>query len=58
MPRNDQPDIVLLERDNRNIKQPHNDPLVIMLRVEKFDINRVLIDNKSSADIIYLLAFQ
>ena len=58
MPRNDQPDIVFSERDNRNIKQPHNDPLVIMLRVEKFDINRVLIDNKSSADIIYLLAFQ
>ena len=29
-----------------------------MLRVEEFNIHRVLIDNGSSANIIYLLAFQ
>ena len=29
-----------------------------MLRVEEFNIHCVLIDNGSSADIIYLLAFQ
>ena len=57
MPRNDKPDIVFSERDGRGIRQPHDDPLVIMLKVEEFNIHQVLIDNKSSADIIYLLVF-
>ena len=58
MPRNDELDIVFLERDGRGIRQPHDDPLVIMLRVEEFNIHWVLIDNGSLADIIYLPAFQ
>ena len=58
MPRNDELDIVFSERDGCSIRQPHNDPLVIMLRVEEFNIHRVLIDNGSSADIIYLPVFQ
>ena len=33
-------------------------PFVIMLRVEEFNIHRVLIDNRSLVDIMYLLAFQ
>ena len=57
MPKNDEPNIVFLERDYRNIKQPHDDPLVIMLRIEEFNIHHVLIDNGSSTDIIYLLEF-
>ena len=39
MLRNDEPNIVFLERDDRGIRQPHNDPLVIMLRVEEFNIH-------------------
>ncbi|XP_075640496.1 uncharacterized protein LOC142612268 [Castanea sativa] len=58
MPRNDEPDIVFLQRDSRGIRQPHDDPLVIMLKVEEFNIHQVLIDNGSSANIIYLPAFQ
>ena len=58
MPKNDKPDIVFSERDSRDIRQTNNDPLVIMLRVEEFNIHRVHIDNGSSADIIYLPAFQ
>ena len=58
MPRNDEPDIVFLERDGHGIRQPYDDPLVIMLRVEEFNIHRMLIDNRSSIDIIYLPAFQ
>ena len=58
MPKNDEPDIVFLETDRRNIRQPHDDPLVIMIKVKEFNIHRVLIDNRSSADIIYLPAFQ
>ena len=40
------------------MKQPHDDPLVIMLRIEGFNTRRILVDNDSSADIIYLSAFQ
>ena len=58
MPRNDEPDIVFLKRDGCGIWQPHEDPLVIMLRVEEFNIYHVLIDNGSLVDIIYLPAFQ
>ena len=58
MPRNDKYDIIFLERDGRGIRQPHDDPLVIMLKVEEFNIHRVLINNESSADIIYLPVIQ
>ena len=57
-PRNDEPNIVFSERDDHGIRQPHDDPLVIILRVEEFHIHQVLVDNKSSANIIYLPAFQ
>ena len=46
------------EEDARGVKQPHVDPLVIMLMVEGFNTKRVLVDNGSSADIIYFSAFQ
>ena len=46
------------EGDARGVKQPHNDPLVIILNIEGFNIKRILMDNGSSADIIYLPAFQ
>ena len=58
MLKNDEPDIVFLERDDRDIRQPHNDPLIIILRVEEFNIHRMLINNRSLADIIFLPAFQ
>ena len=40
------------------VKQPHNGPLVIMLNIEGFNTKRILVDNGSSADIIYFPAFQ
>ena len=46
------------EEDAKGVKQPHNDPLVIMLTIEGFNTKRILVDNGSSADIIYLPAFQ
>ena len=58
MSKNDEPDIVFSERDSHSIRQPHNDSLVIMLKVEEFNIHRVFINNKILADIIYLPAFQ
>ena len=50
--------MLFLEEDARGVKQPYNDPLVIMLMIEGFNTKRVLIDNGSSTDIIYLSAFQ
>ena len=46
------------EEDVRGVKQPHYNPLVIMVMIEGFNTKRVLVDNGSSADIIYLPAFQ
>ena len=46
------------EEDARGVKQPHDDPLVIMVMIEGFNARRVLVDNGSLADIIYLSAFQ
>ena len=40
------------------MKQPHDDPLVIMLTIEGFNTQRILLDNGSFADIIYLSTFQ
>ena len=51
-------DMLFSEEDVRGVKQPHDDPLVIMLMIEGFNTRRVLVDNGSSADIIYLSAFQ
>ena len=51
-------DMSFNEADAKGVRQPHNDPLVIMLTIEGFNTKRVLVDNGSSADIIYLPAFQ
>ena len=51
-------DMSFNEADARGVKQPHNDPLAIMLNIEGFNTKRILVDNGSSADIIYLPAFQ
>ena len=42
----------------KGVKQPHNDLLVIMLNIEGFNTKRILVDNGSSANIIYLSAFR
>ena len=51
-------DILFLEEDARGVKQLHDNPLVIMLMIEGFNIRRVLIDNDSSTNIIYFSTFQ
>ena len=40
------------------MKQPHDDPLVIMLTIEGFNTRRILVNNGSSVEIIYLSTFQ
>ena len=53
----DEPDIIFSGKDAQGVKQPHYDPLVILLKIENFNLHRVLIDNGSSIDIIYLPTF-
>ena len=36
----------------------HNDPLVIMLTIEGYNTRRVLMDNGSSANVMYMTTFQ
>ncbi|XP_030925477.1 uncharacterized protein LOC115952442 [Quercus lobata] len=51
-------DMYFSKEDARGIKQPHDDPLIIMTMIEGFNTRRVLVDSGSSADIIYLPVFQ
>ena len=51
-------DMTFSEADVRGVRQPHNDPLVIMLNIEGFNTKRILLDNGNSADIIYFPTFQ
>uniref|UniRef100_A0A2N9FTW6 Uncharacterized protein n=1 Tax=Fagus sylvatica TaxID=28930 RepID=A0A2N9FTW6_FAGSY len=46
------------EDDARGIHQPHDNALVVTMTIASFITRRVLIDNRSSADIIYLPTYQ
>lgn len=50
--------MVFSEEDANGVKQPHKDPLVIILMIEGFKTRHVSVDNGSFANIIYLSAFQ
>uniref|UniRef100_A0A2N9GHD1 Reverse transcriptase domain-containing protein n=1 Tax=Fagus sylvatica TaxID=28930 RepID=A0A2N9GHD1_FAGSY len=50
--------ITFAEEDARKVFHPHDDALVVTLEIAGYSTRRVLIDNGSSADIIYLTAFQ
>ncbi|XP_075658918.1 uncharacterized protein LOC142628762 [Castanea sativa] len=51
-------DMFFFKEDARGVKQPHDDPLVIMLTIEEFNTKKILVDNGSFVDINYLSAFQ
>ena len=39
--------------DLRDVQLPHNDPLAVRLSIRNFDIKRVLIDQRSFAEVMY-----
>ncbi|GAV62906.1 hypothetical protein CFOL_v3_06428, partial [Cephalotus follicularis] len=49
--------ITFSEADYEGVRLPHDDPVVVTLLVELFTMKRILIDNGSSADILYKHAF-
>ncbi|XP_028110148.1 uncharacterized protein LOC114308697 [Camellia sinensis] len=50
--------ISFFTRDLERIQMPHNDALVVILRIKEFDVKRILIDQGSSAEIMYYSAFK
>ncbi|XP_059663902.1 uncharacterized protein LOC132309628 [Cornus florida] len=49
--------ITFSEEDAKGVQQPHDDPLVVTEVVANYTIHRVLIDNGSSADLLFIDAF-
>ena len=57
MPRMDNPTIEFSEDDARRLHHLHDDALVVSLQIGDYNMHLVLIDNGSSTDILYYLAF-
>ena len=56
--RKESPIIGFSEDDVRRLYHPHNDALVVSVWVGDYNVHQILVDNGSSADILYYLAFQ
>ena len=52
------PIIGFSEDDARCLHHPHDDALVVSIRVGDYNVHWMLVDNSSSADILYYPAFQ
>ena len=58
MPRVDNPTIEFSEDDAWRLYHPHDDALVVSLLIGDYNMHRFLVDNGSSADILYYPVFQ
>ena len=54
----DEQAIIFIDEDSERIHHPHDDAIVITLLIADYTTRRVLVDNESSADILYYPAFQ
>ena len=54
----DDPMISFTKEDARQVHHPHDDALVINLTITNFNTRQVLVDKRSSADILYYPSFQ
>ena len=55
--RRESPIIGFSEEDAKRLHHSHGDALVVGIWIEDYNMHRVLVDNGSSADILYYLAF-
>ena len=53
-----EPTIIFTNENARQLHHPHDDAIVITLTIADYTTKTVLIDNGSSTDILYYLAFQ
>ena len=58
MPQVDNPTIEFSEDDARRLHHPHDDALLVSLQIGDYNMHRVLVDNGSSANILYYSVFQ
>ena len=58
MARRESPIIGFSEEDARRLHHPYDDALVVSIRVGDYNMHRVLVNNGSSANILYYPAFQ
>ena len=54
----DKPTMSFTDEEAERIHHPHDDAIVITLLIADYTTRRVLVDNRSSADILYYSAFQ
>ena len=54
----DEQAITFTDEDSDRIHHLHDDAIVITLLIADYTTRRVLVDNRSSADILYYPAFQ
>ena len=54
----DEQAITFTDEDAERVHHPHDDMIVITLLIADYTTRRVLVDNGSSADILYYPAFQ
>ena len=50
-------EISFSDDDLRDVIQPHNDALVLTLRVQEYDVRRMLVDPGSSSEIMFARLF-
>ena len=58
MTRIDNPVVDFSEEDAQHLHHPHDDTLVVSIRIGDYNTHQVLVDNGSSANIFYYLVFQ
>ena len=56
--RRESPIIGFSEEDAKCLHHPHDDALVVNVQVGDYNVHRMLVDNGSSADILYYPVFQ
>ena len=56
--RRESPVIGFSEEDARRLHHPHDDALVVSVWVGDYNVHRMLVDNSSSANILYYPVFQ
>ena len=56
--RRESPVIGFSEEDTRRLHHPHDDTLVVSVRVGDYNVHRMLVNNGSSTDILYCPVFR
>ena len=50
--------IVFIKADLEQVQHPHNNPLVIHLWVQNYDVKKILVDAESSTEVMYYDIFE